>query len=46
MVAAIAAVGLAVLASDDGGGGVDAPDANDVDQQIQDLRDFIQDNSP
>ena len=46
VVAAIAAVGLAVLASGDGGGGVDAPDANDVDQQIQDLRDFIQDNSP
>ena len=25
---------------------VDAPDANDVQQQIQELRDFIQDNSP
>ena len=46
VVAAIAAVGLAVLASGDGGNGVDAPDANDVEQQIQDLRDFIQDNSP
>jgi eukaryotic-like serine/threonine-protein kinase len=46
VVAAVAAVGLALLVSDDGGGaGISGPDANDVDQQIQELRDFIRENT-
>jgi eukaryotic-like serine/threonine-protein kinase len=46
IVAAIAAVGLALLASEDGGGGGVSPVTEDqVEQQIQGLRDFIQENS-
>jgi len=45
VVAAIAAVGLAVLASQDNGGGVSAPDADQVEQQIQDLRELIQEHT-
>jgi eukaryotic-like serine/threonine-protein kinase len=45
VVAAIAAVGLAILASDDGGNGVSPVDANDVEQQIQGLRDLIEQNA-
>jgi eukaryotic-like serine/threonine-protein kinase len=48
VVAAIAAVGLALLASDDGGGGgggASPVSESDVEQQIQGLRDFIQQNS-
>jgi eukaryotic-like serine/threonine-protein kinase len=46
VIAAIAAVGLALLASDDGGGGGVSPVSEDqVEQQIQGLRDFIQENT-
>jgi eukaryotic-like serine/threonine-protein kinase len=45
VVAAIAAVGLALLASEDDGGGVSPVDAGDVEQQIQGLRDFIERNT-
>jgi eukaryotic-like serine/threonine-protein kinase len=46
VLAAIAAVGLAVLSSDDGGGGGPEPvDAGDVQQQIEGLRQFLQENS-
>ena len=46
VVAAIAAVAVAVIASqDDGGGGVSPVDAGDVQQQIQELRQLIQDNT-
>jgi eukaryotic-like serine/threonine-protein kinase len=46
LLAVLAAVVVVVLAlSSTGGGGVDAPNANDVEQQIQELRDFIQQNS-
>jgi len=46
VVAAIAAVGLALLVSDDGGGGGASPvSEGDVQQQIDGLRDFIEENS-
>jgi eukaryotic-like serine/threonine-protein kinase len=46
VIAAIGAVGLALLASDNGGGGGVAPVVEDqVEQQIQGLRDFIEENS-
>jgi serine/threonine protein kinase len=45
VVAAIAAVGVALLASSDGGSGVSPVDQNDVERQIQGLRDFIRENS-
>ena len=46
VVAAIAAVAVAVIASqDDGGGGVSPVDAGDVQQQVQELRQLIQDNT-
>jgi hypothetical protein len=34
-----------IALSSSSGGGVDAPNSNDLDQQIQQLRDFIQDNT-
>ncbi len=43
VLAAIAVVAVAL--SSTSGSGVDAPNANDVDQQIQQLRDFIEENS-
>jgi eukaryotic-like serine/threonine-protein kinase len=48
VIAAIAAVGLALLASDDGGGGgggASPVSEGDVQQQIDGLRNFIQENS-
>jgi len=46
VLAAIAAVAVAVIASqDNGGGGVSPVDADDVQQQIQELRQLIQDNT-
>jgi eukaryotic-like serine/threonine-protein kinase len=45
VVAAIAAVGLALLASDGGGGGVEPVIENEVERQIQQLRDFIRENT-
>jgi serine/threonine protein kinase len=46
VIAAIAAVGLALLASGNGGGGGVSPVSEDqVEQQIQGLRDFIQENT-
>jgi eukaryotic-like serine/threonine-protein kinase len=45
VLAAIAAVGLAVLASSDNGSGVSGPDANQVQRQIQQLRQFLQDHT-
>jgi serine/threonine protein kinase len=45
VIAAIAAVGLAILASSDNGGGVSGPDADQVQQQIQELRQFIQEHT-
>jgi serine/threonine-protein kinase len=46
VLAAIAAVAVAVIASqDDGGGGVSPVDADNVEQQIQELRQLIQDNT-
>jgi serine/threonine protein kinase len=46
VIAAIAAVGFALLASDDGGGGGVTPvNQGDVDQQIQGLRDFLQEHT-
>jgi serine/threonine protein kinase len=46
VLAAIAAVAVAVIASqDNGGGGVSPVDAGDVEQQIQELRQLIQDNT-
>jgi serine/threonine protein kinase len=46
VVAAIAAVGIALLAADDGGGGGVSPVNEDqVEQQLQELRDFIQENT-
>ena len=46
VVAAIAAVGLALLAtSDEGGGGVSPIEEGDVEGQIQELRNFIQENT-
>jgi serine/threonine-protein kinase len=46
VLAAIGAVGVALVASsDDGGGGVSPVDAGDVQQQIQELRQFLEDNT-
>jgi eukaryotic-like serine/threonine-protein kinase len=46
VLAAIAAVAVAVIASqDDGAGGVSPVDADNVQQQIQELRQLIQDNT-
>ena len=46
MLAAIAAVGAAVIASNDnGGGGVSPVNADNVQQQIQELRQLIEDNT-
>jgi len=46
VLAVLAAVVVVMIAlSSSSGGGVDAPDSNDVDQQIQELRDFIQENT-
>jgi serine/threonine-protein kinase len=44
VLAAVAAVGLALVASNDGGD-AQAPDADDVQQQIDELRDFIREQS-
>jgi serine/threonine-protein kinase len=47
VVAAIAAVGLAILASGDGSGGGPAPiDENQFEQQLRELRNLIQENTP
>jgi serine/threonine protein kinase len=43
VIAAIAAVGLALLTA--GGDSVEAPNANDPQQQIQDLREFLREHS-
>jgi len=45
VIAAIAAVGFALLSSSDGGGGVSPVSEDQVEQQIQELRDFIGDNT-
>jgi serine/threonine protein kinase len=45
VLAAIAAVGVALIASGDNGGGVTPVDAGDVQQQIQELRQFLDDNT-
>jgi eukaryotic-like serine/threonine-protein kinase len=47
VLAVLVAVVVVVLAltSTNGGGGVDAPSSNDLEQQIQQLRDFIQEHS-
>jgi serine/threonine protein kinase len=45
VLAAIAAVAVAVIASNDSGGGVSPVDADNVQQQIQQLRQLIQDNT-
>jgi eukaryotic-like serine/threonine-protein kinase len=47
VLAVLVAVVVVVIAlsSSSGGGGVDAPNSNDLDQQIQQLRDFIQENT-
>jgi eukaryotic-like serine/threonine-protein kinase len=46
LLAVLAAVVVVVLAlSSTGDGGAEAPNANDVEQQIQQLRDFIQENT-
>jgi eukaryotic-like serine/threonine-protein kinase len=46
LLAVLAAVVVVVLAlTSTSGGGADAPNSNDVEQQIQQLRDFIQDNT-
>jgi eukaryotic-like serine/threonine-protein kinase len=47
VLAAIAAVGVALVAAGDngGGGGVSPVDADDVQQQIQELRQFLEDNT-
>jgi eukaryotic-like serine/threonine-protein kinase len=44
VLAAIAAVGVALLSTSNDNGGVDAPNRDQVQDQIQDLRDFIQQN--
>ena len=46
VLAAVAAVAIALLASNEGNTNVQAPDANDVQQQIDELREFIGENSP
>jgi eukaryotic-like serine/threonine-protein kinase len=45
VVAAIAAVGLAILATSDSGSGVSPIEEGDVERQIQELRDFIRENT-
>jgi hypothetical protein len=46
VVAAIAAVGVAILAtSDSGNGGVSPIEQGDVERQIQELRNFIHENT-
>jgi eukaryotic-like serine/threonine-protein kinase len=46
LLAVLAAVAVVVVAiSSTGDGGSQAPNANDVEQQIQDLRDFIEENT-
>jgi eukaryotic-like serine/threonine-protein kinase len=46
LLAVLAAIVVVVLAlTSTSGGGADAPNSNDVEQQIQQLRDFIQDNT-
>jgi eukaryotic-like serine/threonine-protein kinase len=45
VLAAVGAVAIALLASSAGNTDVRAPDANDVEQQIDELRDFIRENS-
>ena len=46
MLAVLAAVVVVVIAlSSSSGGGADAPNSNDLDQQIQQLRDFIEENT-
>jgi|Tabmets5t2r1_1033131.scaffolds.fasta_scaffold16396_2 serine/threonine protein kinase len=46
LLAVLAAVAVVVVAlSSTDGGGAQAPNANDVEQQIQDLRDFIEENT-
>ena len=45
VLAAVAAVAIALLASTQGDTTVQAPDANDVEQQINELRDFIRENA-
>jgi eukaryotic-like serine/threonine-protein kinase len=45
VIAAIAAVGLALLASDEGGSGVSPVEEGEVRQQIEGLRNFIQENT-
>ena len=46
LLAVLAAVAVVVVAlSSTGDGGAQAPNANDVEQQIQDLRDFIEENT-
>jgi eukaryotic-like serine/threonine-protein kinase len=42
---AIAAVGIALLSTSDNGGGPAAPNRDQVEDQIRDLRDFIEQNS-
>jgi eukaryotic-like serine/threonine-protein kinase len=43
--AAIAAVGIALLSTSDNGGGPAAPNRDQVEDQIRDLRDFIEQNT-
>jgi eukaryotic-like serine/threonine-protein kinase len=45
VLAAIAAVGVALLAANDGGSGVSPVDADDAQQQIQELRQFLREHS-
>jgi serine/threonine protein kinase len=45
VLAAVGAVAIALIASTDSGTNVQAPDANDVQQQINELRDFIRENA-
>jgi eukaryotic-like serine/threonine-protein kinase len=42
---AIAAVGIALLSTENDGGGVNAPNRDQVEDQIRDLRDFIEQNT-
>ncbi len=46
VLAAVGAVAIALLASNEGDTPVEAPNADEVQQQIDDLRDFIGDNGP
>jgi serine/threonine protein kinase len=45
VVGAIAAVGIALLSTSDNGGGPTAPNRDQVEDQIRDLRDFIEQNT-